>query len=61
MIHATHGGVRFAIATAVLAFVDVVIGLFALWKPVLPDWIITTLDSTVAGFYLGTGSVSTLV
>jgi len=58
MIHEARGGLRFSIATAVLACVDVAIGLFTLRKPILPDWLVLTIDSTTAGFFMGSGSVS---
>lgn len=52
----TVGGLKFSIGTAVLAILDVSIGLAAMWYPAVPSWLILTLDSMTAGFYIGSGS-----
>lgn len=58
-ISQTVGGLRYSIATSVLALVDVAVGIAALWLSSLPSWfavVTVTLDSVTAGFYLGAGS-----
>lgn len=59
----TLGGLRFSIATGVIALFDYVLGLwhFCHWysedrKPTVPDWAVTAIDSLTAGLYLGSGS-----